>query len=155
VVLSLGDVPTAPYATPSTEEVPRSIERFIDGYSAMLLKRHGVLTLGTDIDQAYFRMETVEHVAEISLVAKALGGALPLTSEEVRKLLRVREKLGVTAAARCVSCGGCAAGQRAPAAGAPDAPPGASAPAKTDAGEAEAAVVEEVIRRVRSALEAS
>jgi L-fuculose-phosphate aldolase len=155
VVLSLGDVPTAPYATPSTEEVARSIERFIDGYSAMLLRRHGVLTLGADIDEAYFRMETVEHVAEISLVARSLGGALPLTDEEMRKLLRVREKLGVTTAARCASCGGCVAGRREQPAGAAAPPPGGRSPSAADVREADAAVVEEVIRRVRNTLGSS
>jgi L-fuculose-phosphate aldolase len=144
VVLSLGDVPTAPYATPSTEEVAGSIEAFIDGYNAMLLKRHGVLTLGADIFEAYWRMETVEHVADIALVAKLLGGASPLSSEEVRKLLKVREKLGIRAAASCVSCGSCAAGT-------PPAPPrdgaGAAAPTTGDP-----RIVEEAVRRVMERL---
>jgi L-fuculose-phosphate aldolase len=153
VILSLGDVPTAPYATPSTEEVARSIEQFIGGYSAMLLRRHGVLTLGADIDEAYFRMETVEHVAEISLVAKSLGGALPLSSEEVRKLLRVREKLGVRTSAPCVSCGTCASGRGEQAARPAPPSPETSAPAADREGDA--SVVDEVVRRVRSVLGSS
>jgi len=108
VILTLGKVPLASYATPSTEEVPRSIEELIGGYSAMLLKNHGVLTLGDDIEQAYFRMETVEHFGAITLSARALGGTSPLSREEVRKLLQVREKLGIVAdAGRCFTCGAC------------------------------------------------
>lgn len=144
VVLSLGDVPTAPYATPSTEEVADSIERFIDGYSAMLLKRHGALTLGSDIFEAYWRMETVEHVADIALVAKLLGGASPLSDEEVRKLLKVREKLGIKASASCVSCGGCAAGT--PAASK------ASGGRTADIAAQDPTVIEEVVRRVSERL---
>jgi len=144
VVLSLGDVPTAPYATPSTEEVAASIEAFIDGYDAMLLTRHGVLTLGADIFEAYWRMETVEHVADIALVAKLLGGASPLSNEEVRKLLKVREKLGIRTTASCVACGSCAAGT-------PTAPPPddtrAAAPATDDP-----KIVEEAVRRVMERL---
>jgi L-fuculose-phosphate aldolase len=144
VVLSLGDVPTAPYATPSTEEVASSIERFIDGYNAMLLRRHGVLTLGADIFEAYWRMETVEHVADIALVAKLLGGASPLSSEEVRKLLKVREKLGIRATASCVACGNCPVATPArPSSG--DGGPGG--PTGQDPG-----IVDEVVRRVSERL---
>jgi len=96
VILTLGGVPLAQYATPSTSEVPASIEQFIRSYNAMLLRSHGVLTLGDDVFQAYYRMETVEHFAEITLAARALGGAPPLSSEEVQKLLRARENLGLT-----------------------------------------------------------
>ena len=88
VILTLGEVPLAAYATPSTSEVPRSIDAFIADYNAMLLKNHGVLALGDDIDQAYYRVETVEHFAAISLVARALGGAAPLSQEDVRKLTK-------------------------------------------------------------------
>jgi len=77
----LGSVPLASYATPSTDEVPRSLEDLIGTYSAVLLKNHGVLTLGADIEQAYFRMETVEHFAEITIAAKMLGGPSPLSQD--------------------------------------------------------------------------
>lgn len=108
VILSLGTVPLAAYATPSTTEVCRSIGEFLADYNAMLLHSHGALTLGSDIFEAYYRMETVEHFAEITLAAKALGGPSPLSQEEVRKLLNVREKLGIQGPpAQCVSCGAC------------------------------------------------
>jgi L-fuculose-phosphate aldolase len=144
VVLSLGDVPTAPYATPSTDEVAGSIERFIDGYNAMLLKRHGVLTLGSDIFEAYWRMETVEHVADIALVAKLLGGASPLSTEEVRKLLKVREKLGIRANSSCVGCGNCAAAG--PATARPDGAEPGGLPLQ------DSTIIEEVVRRVSERL---
>ncbi|MFH1503006.1 MAG: class II aldolase/adducin family protein [Candidatus Eisenbacteria bacterium] len=108
VILTLGGVPLAEYATPSTPEVPASIERYIRSYNAILLRSHGVLTLGKDIYEAYFRMETVEHFAEITLAARALGGAAPLSRDEVQKLLHVRENLGISApSGTCVSCGAC------------------------------------------------
>jgi len=95
VILTLGQVPLASYATPSTPEVSQSIETFIPTYNAMLLKNHGALALGGDIFEAYYRMETIEHFAEIMLTARALGGTTPLSRDEVTKLLRVREKLGI------------------------------------------------------------
>jgi L-fuculose-phosphate aldolase len=119
VILTLGEVPLAGYATPSTEEVARSISEFIPRYNAILLSNHGVLTLGCDLSQAYYRMETVEHFAEITLVAKALGGPSPLSSEDVRKLLSVRNRLGLEEVAECTDCGAC---------GASSTPAGASTP---------------------------
>jgi len=120
VVLTLGQVPLAGYATPSTEEVARSIGEFIPNHNAILLSNHGALTLGRDLMQAYYRMETVEHFAEITLAAKALGGPSPLSSDDVRKLLSVREKLGIDSVAECSDCGACdspagASGDRRPA----------------------------------------
>ncbi len=108
VILTLGKVPLTSYATPSTEEVPESIEEFVGCWNALLLRNHGVLTLGADIEQAYFRLETVEHFAEITLSARVLGGASPLTGEDVKKLLKVREALGLAGTpATCRSCGAC------------------------------------------------
>jgi L-fuculose-phosphate aldolase len=158
VVLTLGSVPLAAYATPSTAEVPRSLEDLIGTYSAVLLKNHGVLTLGADIEQAYFRMETVEHFAEITIAAKVIGGPSPLSQEEVRKLTHVREKLGIaTDAVTCVACGAC---ENAREPGATDRPAGAdqgrdtpAAAGERDDEEIVRRVVQEVERRLRAGAE--
>jgi L-fuculose-phosphate aldolase len=144
VILTLGGVPLTEYATPSTPEVPASIERYIRNYNAMLLRSHGVLTFGNDIYQAYFRMETVEHFADITLAARALGGAPPLPREEVQKLLRVREALGVSGPiGNCVSCGSCSSGEE----------HGTSEP-RAPARASEDDIIEEVLARLRSAFAA-
>ncbi len=109
VVLTLGSVPTADYATPSTAAVAESISRYVEEYSAILLANHGALTFGKSLEEAYFRMETVEHFATIALTARQLGGASPLTPGEVEDLALVRDKLGVRVPAdSCMSCGACA-----------------------------------------------
>ena len=63
VWLTIGPVPTAPYATPSTDEVPKSIAPFIEKHHAILLERHGSLTMGKDLKQAFLRLEKLEHAA--------------------------------------------------------------------------------------------
>ncbi len=109
VVLTLGSVPTADYATPSTSAVAESIARYVDDYSAILLANHGALALGRTLDEAYFRMETIEHFATIALTARQLGGASPLTPAEIEDLAAIREKLGVRVPEdSCLSCGACA-----------------------------------------------
>jgi L-fuculose-phosphate aldolase len=149
VILTLGKVPLTSYATPSTEEVPQSIDEFIGSFNALLLRNHGVLTLGRNIEEAYFRLETVEHFADITLSARILGGASPLTREEVQKLLKVREKLELPETpAPCSSCGACESESASPAAGDPPATGASDSPAR----DADEEIVKAVIREVERAL---
>lgn len=87
VILTVGPVPLAKYATPSTDEVPRSIAPYIKKHNAILLANHGVLTFGKDLTEALHRMERVEHLARIMLVAGQLGGARKLSKNQLNKLL--------------------------------------------------------------------
>jgi L-fuculose-phosphate aldolase len=98
VILSIGSVPLADYGTPSTEEVPRSIESVVAGCDAFLLRKHGVMTVGDTAVNAYHKLETVEHFAEIAFIARHLGSVSGLSHEEVQKLLAVRQRAGATGA---------------------------------------------------------
>jgi len=86
VIVGLGAVPLAPYATPSTREVRDSIAPFVKSADAILLANHGVVTYGSDVWDAYFKMEKIEHSAHIQYAARMLGGEKLLTAEEVSKL---------------------------------------------------------------------
>jgi L-fuculose-phosphate aldolase len=96
VIATLGTVPLAPYATPSTEELAHSIDEYIDKCNAILLSNHGVVTVGTDVYSAYYTMERVEHSAYIIWVAKSLGGEKPLSEENLDKLFSIRKKTEVS-----------------------------------------------------------
>jgi len=93
IIIFLGDVPLARYGTPSTMELPKAIKPHIENHDAVLLENHGVLTLGTDLYQALFKMESIEHFAKISIYARLLGGEQELSAEEVEKLIQVRKKM--------------------------------------------------------------
>jgi len=95
LVVNLGSVPVAAYATPATDEVPDSIERFVKDHHAVLLANHGVLTWGRDLTEAYFRMETVESYAQILMAAEAVGLPRPLSREKRAGLVAIRERLGI------------------------------------------------------------
>ncbi|MEM3342363.1 MAG: class II aldolase/adducin family protein [Thermoplasmata archaeon] len=95
VVVTIGAVPLAKYATPSTEEVPKSIEGIIVRCDAVLLANHGVLTVGKTIDDAFIKLETVEHLAKVYFLSLLLGNVNYLTDEEVEKLRTARLKLGI------------------------------------------------------------
>ncbi len=79
-------IPVAPYATPSTNEVPASLRDLINKHNTVLLANHGVVTVGKDLEEAYYRAERVEHIAKVMLLAKVLGGAKQLSKEEIERL---------------------------------------------------------------------
>jgi L-fuculose-phosphate aldolase len=95
LVVNLGAVPLAPYATPSTDEVPRSIEGLVKGHGALLLSNHGVLTWGRSLSEAYDHLETVELYARILLAARAAGEPRAISGEKLEALYRIREALGL------------------------------------------------------------
>ena len=74
------------YATPSTSELPAAVRQYIKAHDGMLLANHGALTVGADLFSAYYKMETIEHFAKISLVARLLGGENLIAREEVHRL---------------------------------------------------------------------
>ncbi len=91
VILSLGKIPLCKYGTPSTNELPDSMEPYINSAWAFLLQNHGAVTLGKSIKDAYYKMEKLEHAAQTIFVAKILGGPTTLSKENVEKLLRIAE----------------------------------------------------------------
>lgn len=99
VVTTLGSVPIADYATPSTAELPAAVRRYVKAHDGMLLANHGALTLGADLFSAYYKMETIEHFARISLVARLLGGERLLSREEVFRLQGLRGSYGIASPA--------------------------------------------------------
>jgi L-fuculose-phosphate aldolase len=99
VLTTLGSVPIAAYATPSTRELPDAVRQYIKAHDGMLLANHGALTVGGDLFDAYYKMETIEHFARISLVARMLGRENVLSREEVTRLQGLRGSYGIKAPA--------------------------------------------------------
>src|SRR5215510_4876886 len=99
VLTTLGSIPLAEYATPSTSELPAAVRKYIKAHDGMLLANHGALTVGGDLYSAYYKMETIEHFATISLVARLLGRENLLAREEVVRLQGLRDSYGIKAPA--------------------------------------------------------
>ena len=92
VVLALGCIPLAEYGTPGTSELSDEIRPFIKNFDALLMSNHGVVTYGANIEEAFNRMDTVEHFAKISIYTKILGKERLLSSQDVEKLWVQRQK---------------------------------------------------------------
>lgn len=96
VVVGLGQVPLVQYATPGTPELSAALEPFVPHYDALLLANHGAVTCGPDLLTAFFRMETIEHCAKITLAAELAGDPVLLSGREVAKLMAARPRYFVS-----------------------------------------------------------
>jgi L-fuculose-phosphate aldolase len=90
IIVSLGSIPLTEYGTPSTHEIPDNIRKYLQDHNAFLLENHGAFAIGADVYQAYYRMESMELFAKISLLAKMLGNVKNISEENVRKIMDLR-----------------------------------------------------------------
>lgn len=104
VIIILGGIPLAEYGTPGTEEFYTPLLKYLKNYDAFLLANHGALTIGKDIFNAYYKMETLEHFAHITFVATQLGQVNTLNPEQTQKLFDIRKRIGITQEVACESC---------------------------------------------------
>ena len=95
-VAAIGSIPVTPYGTSSTYEVPDAIAPYPQEHDVLLLANHGALTVGADAITAYYRMETLELFAKISLTAHLLGGEKEISRENIDKLIELRKYYGIT-----------------------------------------------------------
>jgi L-fuculose-phosphate aldolase len=121
VVLTLGTVPTLPYATTGTESLAEMVGETAKDFDAMLMDRHGAVCLGSDLLEAFCRLETMEHTANITKMARDMGQVKTLPPEEASKLRKMGlERYGGPPRAvakantdgadlpdACLSCSGC------------------------------------------------
>jgi L-fuculose-phosphate aldolase len=92
VMLTLGKVPLCKYSTPSTDELPLSMEPYIDYAWALLFQNHGAVTFGKTLRDAYYKMEKLEHAAKTLFITKLLGGEKELSPERIKELLSVAKE---------------------------------------------------------------
>lgn len=88
--ISLGSVPIVPFALPSTEDLPRSIAPYLAKHDAMLLENHGALAVGTNLQSAYFKLETMEFYAKILHIANHMGGPNVFDEDTLAQLIELR-----------------------------------------------------------------
>jgi L-fuculose-phosphate aldolase len=89
----VGPIASIDYATPGTDRLAENLEKHLAGHNAFILKNHGALTLGKNMDEAFRRMEIVENLARIAYIASALGKIDLLSKDEIHRLEKIRESL--------------------------------------------------------------
>jgi len=101
VIVSLGGVPLAEYGTPGGVDIVEPMKPLLKNYDAILMANHGVVTLGSHVMDAHFKMETVEHFAKIALVATQLGSVNTLSNKDVDELIQLRNRFGIVGRPAC------------------------------------------------------
>lgn len=145
--LLLGPILTAPYSTPTTEEVPRVLQPYLRQANAIVLDRHGAITMGRTLDEAWQRMEAIEHAAKITQAARALGPVAPLPPAEVNKLQALAGKLGIPRPPEpCTLCNACPSGRGGPQAS--PSPSGCASPEPSERG-LEGRILDAVLAQLR------
>jgi L-fuculose-phosphate aldolase len=95
IIVTIGGIPTAPFATPGTDELPNSIREIVRCSDTVVMQNHGSVTLGSNLLDAFKKLDMLEHTAKILWLANCVGTVKPLGAEEVAKLLDTRRKLGI------------------------------------------------------------
>lgn len=94
-VIALGCVPIAEYGTPSTEEIPDAVSKYLQSFDAVLLENHGALSFSDTLLNAYHKMESVEFYARLLYISKQLGGPKELSDAQVKRLYEIRRQFGM------------------------------------------------------------
>ena len=87
VALVLGKIPIIPYTRPGTKEMGTVLTPFLKESKAFILSRHGALTWGESLQEAYLSMEQLEHSCQMIYLAESLGGCGELPEKELKELL--------------------------------------------------------------------
>ena len=95
-VIALGCVPIAEYGTPSTNEIPDAVEKYLQHFDAVLLENHGALSYSDSLLNAYYKMESLEFYAQLLFQSRLLGGPKELSQSQVKKLYEIRRQFGMT-----------------------------------------------------------
>ena len=86
-------IPLAPYGRPSTDGIWQGVSPLLAEYDAVLLQNHGLVAVGCTALEAFFRLESVESIAKVLILAEALGGSKALPEEELTALREMHLKL--------------------------------------------------------------
>ena len=92
LIFVVGPVPLVPFGMPGTPELGDRVVPYLEDrrHQALLLANHGAVTLGRTLDEAWIRMESLEHSARIITAARAVGEPKLLTAQAVERLQRER-----------------------------------------------------------------
>ena len=86
-------IPLAPYGLPSTDAIWQGIIPFLPDYDIVLMANHGMVAVGPDVRQAYYRLESAESIAKVLILSEALSGPKALPPEEVESLAVMHARL--------------------------------------------------------------
>ncbi|MCX7711345.1 MAG: class II aldolase/adducin family protein [Clostridia bacterium] len=91
LITLFGSVPLALYGTPSTDEIYQGIGQYIEEHDIILLANHGIMAVGCDAFDAFFKLEAAESIAKTLFLAEQMGGAKPLPQNKLQELYDIKK----------------------------------------------------------------
>jgi len=121
VVLTLGAVPTLDYQTTGTRTLGDKVGEAVRSHDAVMMDRHGAVCVGKTLEEAFCKLEVIEHSAKIMKAARDLGGVKELPASEAVKLrsmglkryggppdaVAMADAPGADLPPACLDCSGC------------------------------------------------
>ncbi|MDO8686284.1 MAG: class II aldolase/adducin family protein [Clostridiales bacterium] len=95
MILLFEKIPLAAYGTPSTDEIYYCIDQYVKDYDIILLANHGVIAFGSNVYDAFFKLESAEGIAKVLILAGQLGGEKELPQNKLEELYELRKKFKV------------------------------------------------------------
>ena len=90
----LGEVPTAEYATPGSDEFAKTIVPFVEETNTIVLANHGMVSYEGDLERAFWLTEILEAYCRTLILAKSIGEPKRLSESEQMELKRLRREFG-------------------------------------------------------------
>lgn len=85
-VFYFGQIPLAEYGLPSSMDLVEKTAKYFKDYNVILMANHGMVSAAKTIKEAYLNLELAEGYAQVVLNTKLLGGAVPLTEQQVKEI---------------------------------------------------------------------
>jgi L-fuculose-phosphate aldolase len=92
MIMVFDRIPLADYGTPSTDRIFDGVKKYITDYDIILLANHGIMSVGKDVFDAYFKLEAAESIAKVLILARQLGGEKELAPDQLKELQVFRRK---------------------------------------------------------------
>ncbi len=86
-------IPTTDFVMPSSNDGAVEIKKYVSDYDWVILKRHGAVTFGKDIWEAFLRIEELEQISKIVLSASSVGDLTPIEDPQRSKLMNLFKSL--------------------------------------------------------------
>ena len=91
----LGEIAISPYETPGGQAFADTILPYVKDTETILLANHGTLTLGTDLEDAYFKTEIIDAYCRILILAKQLGRVNYYGDDKAAELIKLKPGLNI------------------------------------------------------------
>ncbi|MGC8998386.1 MAG: class II aldolase/adducin family protein [Candidatus Bathyarchaeia archaeon] len=87
-------VPIVPFELPGSKALAEAVQRLIRNFNAVILENHGIITVGSTVEEASLLNRMVEECAKVQFVATMLGGKDAVSWEALKR--KLQSKFGST-----------------------------------------------------------